>query len=153
VWPVPTCTARGYGYFYSGPKSTRKYLYSLFWNHIVRKTKYFYVIIAARSILINKPMEGYSGYYCHRKRFTLVYTTTDVTRLLFRLCFSWATSFFTSSNQPIFRASDVFLIHLPWQLLVPGVPGVVHVHTCTCITSTAVMSFHDPSHPSEFVEI
>jgi hypothetical protein len=52
-----------------------------------------------------------------------------------------------SSLRPVFRASDVFLIHLPWQLLVPGVPGVVHVHTCTCTTSTTVMSFHDPSHP------
>ena len=38
------CTARGCGYFYSGPKSTRKYLYSLFWNHIVRKTKSLHVL-------------------------------------------------------------------------------------------------------------
>ena len=37
-------TARGCGYFYSGPKSTRKYLYSLFWNHIVGKTRSLHVL-------------------------------------------------------------------------------------------------------------
>jgi hypothetical protein len=37
-------TVRGCGYFYSGPKSTRKYLYSLFWNHIVMKTRFLHVL-------------------------------------------------------------------------------------------------------------
>ena len=99
----------------------------------------------AVSSILSRPMEGYSGYYCHRKRFTLVYITTDVTRLLFRLCFSWVTSCFTSASLQSFRR----LLNSPsmTELLVPGVPGVVHVHTCTYIASTAVMSFHDPSHP------
>jgi hypothetical protein len=38
------CTVRGCGYFYSGPKSTRKYVYSLFWNHVVAKTQSLHVL-------------------------------------------------------------------------------------------------------------
>ena len=41
----PRGTVRGCRYFYLGPESTRKQLYSLAWNHIVGKTKSLHDIV------------------------------------------------------------------------------------------------------------